>query len=715
MQNPDPGLSGHRPVPLPGPFRRLSSTFHSLRMVDPLHLRRRGSAARQPIADEWYIPYTKPATPPPLPTYPVSAKAGSSKLQSPSTTSFFHTHPRRPPAELTSFKFPPLPPAPSDAREAGSSKSKPRFRLMSKSASQSSLHDAYNSHRSVGPSPAPSGRAPSRVLYSPFNRTYREGSYLPPAPGYSHTRAISTPENQHRSRNGETFPGKLEVRKWEAPTICDKLMWARPSITPHVVTPPLSPEDVVIVDEPEVREREREDWSKYVQRGRSLSLGSVAPPQGAPLIGNARVREAEIERRNSVTPRRRRSSSFSRWIARHRASRSTDDLGQVDDANSTPRRFSLFRRFSTSSVRRRPSTVSPTMDHVEHDPMPRAGATSPYRSTDTQITRSSPELSRQSRRAAPGPPPRTLRLTNPPVQKQGVVIIGAEKEKPRNGADRPSRRAPRPPPLDFCKPLPQLPTAVDFGATADPPDEFSEIGQAISPRGTVHMAPSPSPVKHAFSTPRPQENGQASAHARAVLAQQHLKNRTKRAFQSPSKGPSSYRLNPQSPPNNRYSSSTSSTLSSVPVRTPTRRPTALEEAIGRSRASSNAGHSRNPSDQASPSIHEASPNPHAVNIPFNSAVSPPLGFPIITESEKAQNGGVDSGVPVSPPVLHAESKANKVKGKMIYPGVGQRWSREAEVGVIENGDDEQSQNGGEADLDDRFKVSLHIQTQCGTH
>jgi hypothetical protein len=317
---------------------------------------------REPEEDEWFIPYNRPQP-------PASVSIGHSPSPVRQTsTKRFKTRTEQ------SFRFPSSPHTPQ--------------RTVRKTPSYASLREP--TLRVQLPTSVPPGPTTPKLLFSPPSREVRSDK--------PRSRTFSAPVHKHRDWDTSC--------QWDAPTVCDRLVLAKPSITPHVITPPASPEvdDVFtgprVLEDVERRAKEREEWATYVKRrGRSTSFGHT--PSG-PIIGNARVRAEEFERRSSS----RRSSSLGR------GSRRSSDL--------QPTSFGFIKR--------------PSMRDAARDSAQGSAISADWSLRTSLDTGASPH----SRRPVPGPPLRTLRIQNPPVKVQGVVVIGPEQ-----------------PTLD--KPLPDLP------------------------------------------------------------------------------------------------------------------------------------------------------------------------------------------------------------------------------------------------------------------
>lgn len=653
-------------------------------MVDSLNLFRKGSTSRSK-EDEWFIPYNKPSKTLPSPgigNSPPPARHSSHNLLG------YSTGPQSPTGgkgERKSFKFPPLPPTPYNDDTA-------RLSGLRKAPSYGSLRDVGGSARMPSSTSVPTGLTAPRMLFSPLSRDLRASGSTVSLDRIDspRTRTFSAPSSRHRSNLSHPFDDR-PPRQWAAPTVCDRLVLARPSITPHVITPPASPEDQSsdvfsvegprAMDEARQRAEERDQWAKYAKaRRRSRSFGNEPPSADAPIIGNARVRAEEIQRRNSQS-RSRSNSISSRIRSRLSHSKSSTDLRpsflhvDSDQSVGVSTSFAFVKRTSGSKTPNDQNDFAPA---AENDPFQRVAPISTYRRGHAH-TQSSPELFNQPRRPAPGPPHRTLRIQSPPIRKQGVVIIGREPD--------PSTWIPRkaPVPLDFSKPLPDLPVEVgDNGPASQTPQSVSreiDVDRTL-PTGVSSMPP--------IAAPSP-------GNARSYLAQQHLKDRTRRAFQTPSSRASVHRLR-TSDPIHLESAKDASTGS------PARRPTALEEAISRSRAASTS--SIDNQDVASRLKTKRFHNevdggtaevPRIISTSPSFSPHPALAYPITTDSH--------SLYVIPPQVSRTDTGLSQASGRSVYTDASEGWgrsgvstpaSRDISVGEATPSADE--------DLSDRFKV-----------
>lgn len=285
--------------------------------------------------DEWYTPYKTPSN-----TQYNQRGIGSPPPLSPTNKgfSFFSTYSTQDGFD-PGYTFSPIP------------AHKRTVQRPYRSPSYSSLAE-YNPHPSSLPSSTsvPTGLSQPKMLFSPL---HREMKRIPPPP--------SPPPLESPRRRTQSTPKPYTSRRWAAPTVCDMLVFPKPHITPHTITPPDSPNTTSSPD-PDVHEmgqqrlHEREEWARSSQtlhrarsksRGRSLSLGQRNnPPPDAPIIGNANVRREEAEDRE-----RRRSTSSHPIIGRLRSSsfgimssRTSHDAPRSRQSSEHP---SLIRRISS--------------------------------------------------------------------------------------------------------------------------------------------------------------------------------------------------------------------------------------------------------------------------------------------------------------------------------------------------------------------------------
>ncbi|KAK6902863.1 hypothetical protein I203_108123 [Kwoniella mangroviensis CBS 8507] len=805
--------------------------------------------------DEWYIPYS-PNSRPDLPFRQSGIGLSPISPTKPSTnysmfSNVFSTTSNAIAGPSTSKPFPVRPATTTPLDTYDNNPSSGIARLLPSSRKQGALYKSpsYNSisdlnnkpERIPSSSSVPTGLQAPNILFSPLNRELRAGSssnnpqqksYPPssfnrnpiqrsqPINGMTNhrQRAVSAP----KPRKNNPYEYKAENKRWAVPTMCDMFLLPRPTLLPHEITPPTTPEDEnekrlsvgsmnststtnnneAVLEKGRFRDEEREEWANLVKRrGRSLSLGSTAPPPGAPIIGNARARSREksidgSSRRSrshslirALTPStslRKRSASF--------GSRFTNpNPNSASSSNPLSRKSSVTRRESSrknsgrntsflnldglgTTHTARPSHVT-SKDHghsskqrfsapryssddymyISHNNRKRS-TSMPY-STNSALTRSDPLLANfatasvESRYpiTAAIPSGRSLQFKQPSVadkgDKGGVVIIskGASRRTPfsakyeREGTFRP------PAPLNLSKPLPDIPQD-DISPILPESGPFisltDEIGVAISPdivgvdrevividnedMSEPKTAPLPKttdPLSPKTFTAKSRLSDGGSATARAFLAKQQQRARTKRAFQSPSKGPVVHRIirdsttasqtghlsTSASTPTTASTSissvlSPSSSTTSIKSDEP-RRKTALEEAIGRSRASS-VGMLEQQQAKYSPTrmaLMENRPNTsesHKKKFGTTSVPGPPrvavqsptqkdqhqrfsspdvsysispaaLDYPISTVPSPRTKSG-PSFLDVRPNIVHGESNVSKVT---IYTDASEGWSR----------------------------------------
>lgn len=638
----------------------------------------RPASSSRPQEDAWFVPYNKPA----------QGQASSSSFaigQSPTPTrhsssnllSYFAS-PTSPSShsENKGFRFP-------SSRAGSPTKRAGQTRAVSQAASSSSLLDASVQSRLSTSNSVPTGLSAPKLLFSPLVREVNGTTYIPAeSPTPTRQRTFSAPQRRRKPSNA--YQEEHGPRQWAAPTICDKLVLAKPHITPHFITPPGSPDELDsdvfsgdierVVNDGKQRVRERDEWASYVKfRGRSRSFGNEAPRFDAPIIGNAKIRAAEHERRASVKSRSSSVGSKSRWIPRHRGTQSASDLRpsflHMDSSKSDGVTTSFgFAKRTPSRDRSTFSSgnQSPVFDGLSPDQYPR---TAPYNDGHSR-SRSSPNLSvHQSNRIPPGPPPRTLRIRNPPIKKSGVIIIGAEAE------DTQKRRQAPTVPIDFGKPLPELPQEPQTPQQG--PNVFdsmnNDIGRAISPlidRVELQPASTMTPIM-----PSP-------ASARSHLAQQHARSRTLKAFKTPTSARTALRAQAAEyfmPANTPRSESSAVSLASPPGSAGQRRPTALEEAIGRSRAASTSSIEKS---NLTPTVHlferpRTIVDETGAELPRILATAPsvelakPLIHPIVSENHNA--------LAVPPLGARADSNFSQSSKNTVYTDASEGWSRTGSV------------------------------------
>lgn len=306
--------------------------------------------------DDWYIPYKPPAI-------PTSFQGGighsPAPVRSPSTKvfSFFSTSSSVPQ---------------NDFDPAYSFQDTPHHanRRPYRSPSFSSLADRPANPFAIPSSASvPTGLAGPKMLFSPLQREMRSPPYPPPSP---------IDHSPRRRIQSNPKPASAGPQRWAAQSMCDMLVFPKPHITPHTITPPSSPphqyrDSPDVLEMGQLRLREREEWAQAAQpqrvrsntRGRSLSVGRQdGPPPGAPIIGSANARREEAEDRE-----RRRSSSASRaTFGRLRSS--SFGIGSARTSNSisggrqSSEQPSLFRRTSSDRFSRKSAHTLPScMSH----------------------------------------------------------------------------------------------------------------------------------------------------------------------------------------------------------------------------------------------------------------------------------------------------------------------------------------------------------------
>ncbi|WRT67080.1 uncharacterized protein IL334_004046 [Kwoniella shivajii] len=678
-------------------------------------LRSRNTYDTIPNEDEWFIPYNAGQRPN-LPTRqsgiglsPITQKSisnnifsnvfsnsnsnpnnnGNAPIAGPSNSQPF---PRPTPTPMNTYsstyggglKLLPLPRRPTGT--------------LAKSPSYGSLSDLdmTRTERLPSSSSVPTGLAAPSMLFSPLNRELRASMNDNEAHSQIHPQAQSTQrqipshpihrsqpllsQSQRRqravsaprpSKNRNPHMYRAESRRWAVPTMCDMFLLPRPTLLPHEITPPVTPEEEQekrlsmesgsyvdhekVLENSKAREQEREEWANMIKRrGRSLSLGSTAPPPGAPIIGNVRARSKERSSRsrsnslvNILTPSssiRKRSASFtSRWSNSRKSSMTRNES---ERGNKSSFSYPNGGERQKTGVPKGYGFVPPAVSSKDYGTFPQQRFSVPTendpfyrpqparkRSTSMPFTNDMPSYqndpllanfatteSRYPTSAIPSG--RTLQFKQPSVadrvDRGGVVIItkGASRSTPSRGSRLEGTFKP-PAPLNLSKPLPDIPKD-DISPILPESGPFipftEEIGLAISsndehePKGKEQISEGEAKAEQVSPKTAPLPNTEAlsprtptksrlsdggSATARAFLAKQQQRARTKRAFQSPVQGPTSYQpLRDSTVPSSAststsISSALSPTASSTSIRSDgPRRKTALEEAIGRSRAAS---------------------------------------------------------------------------------------------------------------------------------
>ena len=92
---------------------------------------------------------------------------------------------------------------------------------------------------------------------------------------------LSSSRRAHRSTQSEDLSVRKTVNRYYAtPTVCDRLVLAKPHITPHLITPPGSPEEETVselIRAGAKRDQERERWAEYVKGTRSFGISPRVP------------------------------------------------------------------------------------------------------------------------------------------------------------------------------------------------------------------------------------------------------------------------------------------------------------------------------------------------------------------------------------------------------------------------------------------------------
>jgi len=416
----------------------------------------------------------------------------------------------------------------------------------------------------------PTGLTAPKMLFSPLMREIRDDSqptqreretrHPPSSHHIPRQRTVSLPKNHTPSHVYD----KVDQHRWAATTMCDMLVFPRPHITPHTITPPASPEklpsmfDGLSVADRVDRDKERNEWHKFVEkraRGRSFRIGNnvKGDQEGGHGIFN-RARSASAGAGPSRKPSRK------------------SDKSKYQDPNSAPPITTSF------DLGKRATSSRDTQHHVDLDNDPfrhRPTEAERYKTAHHQHTKSSPDLSashqhRNRVRVAP----------RPPWQDDGVIVIGPSKS--RSGLSTSSTKP------DFTKPLPPLP--AEYRLQYNPSSPFKPFGPKDDSRSPSPALLPPSklqssdPPSVAPADPSRPNNELSAADARAMIAKQHQRALTKRAFNSPR--PRQHRESEVSVSTASQYSTASQRASTLSAVSPLRRMTAMEEAITRSRANS---------------------------------------------------------------------------------------------------------------------------------
>ena len=707
-----------------------------------LRARSGGSVDRGMREDEWYIPYKAPTGGIP----PHSGIGFSPVPVRQSTTNFFgvfasSSHKPAVGDLNRNYRFP-----------SGAPSAKPTLnysKILTQYA-RSPSYDSLISHipiaaRIPSSSSVPTGLVAPKLLFSPLSREIRASHSIkrdsrddePPR-----QRTVSLP----RPSRSNPYDSRREERRWAVPNMCDMFVLPRPHIMPHLITPPVTPdekgpEEPRVIEEGKARQKEREEWAELVKRrGRSMSFGSQVPPAGGPIIGNARARSRENSRSESM-------SKTDVRLGRHRSgsigSARTSRQGSGRHKSRGHRKRGVFNSDTSQQFvpvvpsRRSSLPHAGVVDDANHprggdldedDPFHsrRRSEQAEYRESHSQM-RSSPEVlaSFGSYKLTQDPPPtqRSLRIQQPPsVDKWGVVVIGAGPFEPHQPDSR--VRHPKPPHLELTKPLPPLPSETSLPVPsprpniasprptiASPPSTGTAMFEPVStPRMSSVASSSNSALQATFAGSNASEPN--SPNVRAVLAKQHQRALTKRAFQAPphstttAYSPRSSQETPRSAASATFpvsagtlasSTAASSTMLTTPI---PRRMTAMEEAIGRSRAASVGsleGKESNPtkpnlrvrprtagedgSDGGAPILRvtPVEADPHTPTSP-SFVPSPELAYPIVTDatprpaySPDLQASASTSFLAVNRPnLVHADSNMTT---RTKYSDASEGWDR----------------------------------------
>lgn len=539
---------------------------------------------------------------------------------------------------------------------------RPTFARRSTSDDLISYSSSLASARIPSSTSVPTGLAAPKLLFSPLQREMQGNSLLPAtatetrSPPHIRKRTSSIPQTPtptspyRRTSYRPRAHHDTDAKRWAASSMCDLLVFPRPHIAAHTITPPESPAgisstmDSSILTEPRAvyegraREQEREEWAGYVRdRGRSASF------KGNGILPRGRSQSGERSRKDSGTSTiggRLRSGSLGSMLSRPKSTRQLSEGGKtytvVNDAPVTS--VCGLKKLSKADNDAHESSDQGLLNsHDVDDPFRRQRRSEvemyrpsqqTNRSTPNPLVAGDPSMTARAR-VGPSRPLRSLRIQSPPTNPNAVVVIG-----PQTTAAPVYAEYTQP---DFSKPLPPLPHQAPHIEHSPPHSPFKpfrnsadeEIGVAVSPDPAIISIPagtagSPSkprqrrqPSSSIYSGPqsqsysveasptlpqgdrqdRPMSTGEPSpAAARAILAKQHQRAITKRAFQSPlpqrrPRPDLEVTVARQSTASSIYPSSIASGSASV-ARSSTssaeapRRKTALEEAIGRSRANS---------------------------------------------------------------------------------------------------------------------------------
>lgn len=568
--------------------------------------RRKGDGPETLVEDEWFIPYHPPT--------PSGITAGGVGQGTEKGRGRGHTKTQS--ESRSRIPFPRRPAFPRSGSDGSLSRPPPVIVIGEE-------RDRVPSSTSV-----PTGLTAPKLLFSPLSREMRASLHQQqeqrgqernrtPQAGQAGPSRLRSPRRRTVSmpRSGGNVYERHDAdeRRWAAPTMCDMLVFPRPHITALTITPPTSPGgglsntfDGLSLAEGKVdREREREEWQRYGERTRTKSFRREHPEVSA---------TAALSRKGSLGKApRSRAASFGEAILggnapsrRSSKAKGKEKEQRTDDAHqSAP-----------------PVVTSFAFASGHHHNKPKASRDGPSDGYTTeadsyrrrhQHSRSTPDLAQRPR----------VRLASSP-QDDGVIIIG-----PGDQAASPVRNRTNP---DFTKPLPPLPDEYRLRYNPSSPfkpfdTDTNKVGIALSPdRASTPTAQPPKtkvtqddPFTDSQTQQRDTYPSSSSAAARAMLAKQHQRALTRRAFNSPRP-----RQRDSGPTSTSAASNTSSFYSQASHRTsgmsaisPLRRMTALEEAIGRSRAASMG--------------EQASPNARPRN--GSDAGPPTLGAPIVSAQQ----------------------------------------------------------------------------------
>jgi hypothetical protein len=586
--------------------------------------------------DEWFIPYNRRSAPP-LPGSSSKGGIGEMPLASgsgtalqPPTSGREHLRQRSADVDNLARRF------------------FPRRPLFPRSGSDGSLtRMPGHAERLPSDTSVPTGLAAPKMLFSPISREIRNDTrtqprYIHPGPVAPRTRAVSMPK-QRQPPTSHMYD-RVDPSRWAAPTMCDLLVFPRPQITAHTITPPHSPGQVtnafdgLSVTEKVDREKERDEWHRYVEkkaRSRSFRIGRSSKEEARDGEEGAERhlfrRDTAKSRLNANAKGRSRSASVGDTNPNSNPSRKTSraksgkSRREEDGQGEGPRQWVLPGQ-KDYSIKGRSSHGHEDMedDPFEHKQVTEAERyrrahhhrQQSMRSGQTTVrsghqhSKSTPDLmsiSSQPRNTSSRFPPS-------PIPDDGVIIIGpgdAVKSPPTPRKDTQYPLSPDRP--DFSKPLPPLPAEYrlhynpsspfkPFGANASRDPSFARLpptGSSLRPVESTSKVNDDDPFlarSDTSTTPKPKQESTtpaplSPADARVMIARQHQRAINKRAFNSPrphQRDPATPGPSGTSVTSSVYSQSTRRT-SNMSAVSPLRRLTAMEEAIVRSRASTMSG------------------------------------------------------------------------------------------------------------------------------